>query len=413
MPLLKNDPLLEPIKLNHHLVPGIWQYYLPTEIFNWKIPEERRSTCMSCPRIVTDNYRKDYRCCTYQPAVPNYALGLALQTKIGKKAVGNLLKSNAVLPEGSLQTPIEWHRYLETSKEEKFGKTDKILCPLIDVKTGYCNIYAFRNSICSTFFCVHDHGDAGMNFWERAQELVTQVESVLQQWVLEEVGFDTAAYYKRLDDLSESLEQVSKKSNGWTNQALEHLWFDWYGKEGDLLRLCGEAVSDNRKRLWEIANTFKMKEASKFERQQIATVPDHLKSEVEEDEWEDGEAEVPKNIWHALKESYQQLWHLPNTSYSLSHLVEINPNPKDDEESVHFKSKAFELLYLDSEDLDTYEWKFYIGKQEKELLDHFKQPREIDSQLLEALEKAGVLQPKDQITEWLQRKVLVSDSSSS
>lgn len=405
--MLRNDPLFKPTQMHGHQVPGIWQYMLPQEVLHWKLPEERRSTCMSCPRIITDHYRPDYRCCTYQPSVPNYALGLALQTPSGEKPVRKLIEGGFVLPEGSLHTPQEWYQYLKVTSSEKFGNNETVLCPLLDPATGFCNIYAFRNSVCSTFYCLHDHGNSGSRFWDRMQELVGQVEAVLQQWALVEVGFDLDRYFATLNRLSDNLAQIPQKGGGWTIKARKQLWGDWFGKETDLLLACAKAISENRKDLWTIANEFSMREAEAFERRQIEMVPVELKDEVDESDTEEGEAVPSSVLFTILKRAYRRLWIVPDRRLILNRRVEINENPVDDKESKHFKHRPYELLFLNKKDPDTYDWRLFLTEEDAYLLHRFKRPRQLNKSLLKRLEQRQIHDPAGKIAEWIGQKVLI------
>src|SRR5690606_39173243 len=139
-------------------------------------------------------------------------------------------------------------------------KSRDVLCHFLDRKTGYCNIYAFRNSVCSTFFCIHDHGDKGSRFWDGVQTLVAQVETALSQWALEEVGFDVSTLMKRMDRLAGKVRNLVDANGAWKRSVLKSLWGSWYGREVELLEACGEVVSAHRDSLWDIANSIDIQE---------------------------------------------------------------------------------------------------------------------------------------------------------
>src|SRR5687767_13521531 len=96
----QDDPIMSALRLGAHQFPGIWNYMMPREFLALKFPEERRATCMSCPKACYEGYRPEYRCCTYHPRVPSFLLGLATLTPQGEAAVQRLLRRRMLLPEG-------------------------------------------------------------------------------------------------------------------------------------------------------------------------------------------------------------------------------------------------------------------------------------------------------------------------
>jgi len=402
-----DDQIFKPTSFAGHLVPGIWRYMLPQNIFDFEAPAERRATCMDCPNIQSDGFRPDYRCCTYHPAVPNYALGFALETSLGRKPVEALIKNGYTLPEGSLHTPKEWIDYLADNKYEKFGKSEKVLCHLLDKDTGYCTIYAFRNSVCSTFFCQHDHGKKGEYFWEQTQALVGQVEAVLCQWALEQAGFSVSNYMNTLDGMSDQLDKVASPNGGWTAAARKELFGEHFGKEIELYKACAKAIYDNREDLWQIANEHPILEASKFETTQIKMVPEEFSSEIDETDFSDGETLAPKEIWKKLKKTHKRLWNAPDQKLLLNKKAFIHKNEKDDQESKHNKDKPYVLEFLTKKDSDSYEWRNFLSKKEYQLLNEFTKPKKISSKLDKKHKSKEIPEPNKRITEWFGKKVLV------
>ena len=123
----ENDLIGKPLILGNHTLPGAWQYMFPKEFLGFEFPEERRSTCMSCPKSCYQGYRNDYRCCTYHPRIPNFLLGLAAQTSSGKIYVKKIIERGMATPEGMNSTPQQWVNYLDDLENDKFGKSDKVL----------------------------------------------------------------------------------------------------------------------------------------------------------------------------------------------------------------------------------------------------------------------------------------------
>ncbi len=139
-----------------------------------KFPKEERANCGACPKAKYEGYRADYKCCTYHPRVSNFSLGLAATNAPAQRIIKELNVKGWLVPEGMLSSPILWYDYLADLKEDQFGVSKKVLCPFLQTSTGLCQIYAYRNGVCSTFFCMHDQGERGEKFWENLQVLAIQ-----------------------------------------------------------------------------------------------------------------------------------------------------------------------------------------------------------------------------------------------
>ena len=407
--LRDQDPILQALRIGPHTFPGIWHYMLPQEFLGLKFPAESRATCMNCPKACYDSYRADYRCCTYHPRVPNFLLGLALQTEQGRGSVKGLLDRGMLLPEGMHYAPGQWIDYLDDLQAESFGRSEKVLCPHLDQSNGYCRIHAFRNSVCSTFFCYKDHGDLGDHFWSQVQTLGSQVEAALQQWSLFVVGFDLSRYFKAFDRLAPEILKVTDKT-GWQEFALDELWGNWRGRELELMEACAEAVLEQRENLWEIANSFPIDESKPFDKALIRSVPRRLKDQVdpEDQAGDDGEAARPRDLWLSCLKSYHKLWDLPEGAFELSPRIDILPNEGSDAESVYYKDKPYVLHYYLRKSSKTIDWKLYLSEAQKRFLEMFREEaRELDWEVLMSREFRGVPQGKEFLAQLVTQKILV------
>ena len=94
---------------------------------------------------------------------------------------------------------------------------------------------------------------------------MNQCETALSQWALGQVGFSYEGYFHRLDSLAPYMHRVcDPETLGWSQWAREVLWADYYGKELELFKKCAEVISDNRDRLWEIAEKHTIIESRLF-----------------------------------------------------------------------------------------------------------------------------------------------------
>ena len=378
------DPIFQKRQLGPHPMPGLWSYFLPKEFVKFDLPKERCSTCMDCPKVREEGWRKDYRCCTYHPRVANFALGLSMFTKEGEMAAQKCLKLGVLTPEGMTHSPLQYIDYLQDLEEEKFGQSERVLCPMLDQATGFCNIHAFRNSVCSTFFCLNDHGDVGEKFWSSVQTLVGQVEIALSQWCLEELGYDVKGYARRLSSLAKNIKNVSDpKSHGFTAKALKTIWGDLYGKELETYKKCAELVSENRDYLWEIACDTKIFDAEDFDQAILKNVPKSLQHQIDEEEWETGcEASLPQDLWRELRKNYYKLWQLPTHPVTLNRKIEILENKAASASDIVYKKQPFKLHMRERRGSKEDDFVLYLSKNESEILETFREPRTIDWRFL-------------------------------
>lgn len=400
--------IFEPIKIGVHTVPGIWAYMLPASVFNLKIPDERNSTCLNCPRIVTDKYREDYRCCTYHPRIPNFLLGMAWLAEDGSKAefLKGVAQKNWFLPEGMQATPQQWANLLADVAEERFGSSKNVLCPMLDTETGYCNIYAFRNSVCSTFFCLNNHGQKGHDFWAEIASLVGQVEMALAQWALDQCGFDIGAYIKRLNALAKNIHELAKKDQHWKKDILEKLWGVPLSEIPDIYKDCAQHVIKEKSSLWQIANEWTIVESTTYEKATHDVVPEEYQDQIEDTYEDDEVAMTPQEILSDVIKLHTKLFKLPETDILLNPHVEIEPNPLENEEDNHFAKKPFVLKIMKKKKPEKYSYREFITAREKKALEFFKTAKPPIRSTFEHIEKTLGSNAEDFLTEWNKKKVL-------
>ncbi|HYX39761.1 MAG TPA: hypothetical protein VE954_42240 [Oligoflexus sp.] len=408
--LQKDDPFLRPSRLGSHNFPGIWTAMMPRELFGLRIPEERRATCMNCPKASYEGYRADYRCCTYHPRVANFLLGLASETAVGDRVLDNLLDRGMLIPEGMHYAPAQWVDYLDDLQKDAFGRSEKVLCPNLDQSTGYCNIHAFRNSVCSTFFCYKDHGDAGDGFWDQVQVLGSQVEMALGQWALQQAGFNLDQYFKAFDKLAKNIHKVSVR-DGWQTEARESLWGSWLGREKELMRACAAAVVHERDNLWEIANSQPIRESVPFDKAMVKAVPKRLEDQIDPEDLEDsgGETVRPSVIWQDVMKAYWKLWDLPEGAFVVNPKVKIADNALQTTQDQYYQDKPYFIMFYPRKGSKTLDWKMGITAAQKAVLDLFVgTARELDTTLLTNPAFKALENGKNFLAEMLRRKVLVA-----
>lgn len=379
---------------------------LPAEFASLKFPAEARSSCMNCPKAALDGFRSDYRCCTYLPRIPNFLLGLSLKTETGRKATQDILDLGLATPEGMNGTPRQWWNYLEDLENENFGKSEQVLCPMLNKSNGYCRVHAFRNSVCSTFFCLKDHGDRGDKFWDSVQTLGSQVEMALTHWVMSELGFSPEDYVARIDSLSKKVDRVAANNGGWTESVRKKMWGDWFGRELEFYGAAADLVSKNRDILWDIANQSEIFEASKFDRAMVREVPKHLKDQLDpEDLEESGETVSPQELWKTVRKRYENLWKLPRKLYRLNKKYKILENSQTLAIEKRYSDWPYYVRQKKSEDLESHQ---FLTVEQYELLAAFQSPKMIDWQLL--AESPNPQLTRDFLTSMISQKILTVQS---
>lgn len=270
-------------------------------------------------------------------------------------------------------TPQQWIDYLADVQHDRFGKSEKVLCPMLDRPTGLCQVHAFRNSVCSTFFCLKDHGSIGDSFWGKVQTLGSQVETALVQWALREAGFDMEAYIKRFNRLSSRVRHsADAATGGWLPEIQQELWGDWADRKIDLFLATAQLVSTHRESLWDIANGQDIVEASKFDQAMVRMVPKELEDQVDDGDWEEGgETVYPRELWRRCFQTYQRLWSLNFGSYQWAKRVKIRENSHQSSEEIYYQQQPYYIEFRTNSRSAEVEGRRFITAQEKDLLDEF------------------------------------------
>ncbi|MDQ3235274.1 MAG: YkgJ family cysteine cluster protein [Pseudobdellovibrionaceae bacterium] len=298
--------LLQPIKIGAHIVPGIWRYMLPEDVLYFRVDAESQSSCFNCPQVKAFGFHPAIRCCSYIPRIPNFLLGLALMDPGTQTIARHFIGSGYTIPEGSQVSPAQMKQSLAFLNNEL--PMGSVVCPLLDHASKKCQIYAFRSGVCSTFFCRHDQGPVGAEFWESLTDLVTQVETALAQWSLEQSGFDLEAYFKRFESLQTELDACVEPASGtWSEFARRQLFAEWFGREEELFLSCAQHILTHKKDLFEIASRQKLRQTPDYDaalRQRFASeYPAQLIGET----LPEGEPVAIRSLWYSMQLSHRNL----------------------------------------------------------------------------------------------------------
>jgi Fe-S-cluster containining protein len=288
--------LFTPLKLGQHSVPGLWRYMMPEDALYFRVDPESKSTCFDCPKVKAAGFHPDVRCCTVIPRVPNFLLGLALLA--GNTPVNEALDDGMLLPEGLIISPRDLRSSLNFISAPNKGLPE-VVCPFLDQKSKACGIYAYRNSVCSTFFCSQDRGASSEAFWTAFGDLGTQIETSLSQWALAEVGFDLDGYFRTLDDLN-TLEH-------WSEDDRRQLYGPWFGQERKLFEATARVVALNKHQLFSLASQFQPRQAKVYDARLRTHFQTRYNAELVAEALPLGEPESIASLWYTLQLTYRNL----------------------------------------------------------------------------------------------------------
>jgi hypothetical protein len=174
------------------LLPPLYAGLLPA-VFRRRIPEESLADCARCPmcrrpgepRALRGSYfRPDARCCTFYPSLPNYLAGALLEGRSAALREGRGRLRRLLLDPGGADAlavgppPGQGRRHARWS-DRGFGRWHSLLCPYFRRGANDCSIWAYRNSVCSAYFCRPAGGIPGAEFWRAVQRYLGVVERAL------------------------------------------------------------------------------------------------------------------------------------------------------------------------------------------------------------------------------------------
>jgi Fe-S-cluster containining protein len=191
---------------------------------------EKTPTCDNClasrpERGKVPYYDAKLKCCTYHPFLPNYLIGALLVSSSTAPFVLELLKAKEkaqsyLLPIGALP-PVRFQVLFNNREEGEFGNRPDWLCPYYDTKKNNCGIWQYRGATCSTYFCISDHGKAGLKFWSNLSELLNLIEIRLAESALRHFGYSDEEilcqfeYFNCTDGTEEELSSDSLSPALW------------------------------------------------------------------------------------------------------------------------------------------------------------------------------------------------------
>lgn len=230
-------------------LPDIYGAILP-EALARPVPDESLATCASCamcpesPRKNTIVFREDVKCCSWHPTLANYLVGgLLSDPRAGLEEGRRRIRAKIERREGVLprwvHAPIKSRLLHAAGRAAAFGRSEVLRCPYFNRDSGGCTIWAWRESVCSTFFCKYDHGAHGQTFWRRVKRYLDGAEAALAAYAVREVaGADLGGLPPGRRWLThEELEDQPPAETDYVTW-----WGEWAGREVDFYKRCYVAV---------------------------------------------------------------------------------------------------------------------------------------------------------------------------
>ncbi|MFN7926965.1 MAG: hypothetical protein U0Y68_03310 [Blastocatellia bacterium] len=226
------------------------------------LPTETAAPCDNCAMLPTAGeaahhtttfFNPSTKCCTYLPGLPNFLVGRALadqRTATGRASVvARLQEKIAVTPFGLGMSRKFVTLYSQGTNV--FGQSQSLRCPhYLAEENGNCGVWRHRNATCATWFCKHERGARGDQFWQALLQLLASVEQHLAQWCVLELQVGEVALQRLFQPLGKGGQPApldGDELDGRVNPArYQSLWGDWHGREEEFYRQCAGLVEGLR-----------------------------------------------------------------------------------------------------------------------------------------------------------------------
>lgn len=232
------------------VLPPVYRDLLSPE-FDKPAVIEKRAACADCemcdkgtmPEGVEAVYfRPDTKCCTYHPSLANYLVGAILrdpspEMEEGRRRIRERIASRIGVTPCALSAPPKYLLLYRASKGTAFGRSKALTCPYL-TEAGRCSIWRHRESICTTFFCKYDAGEAGVLFWKAFKAYLGHVESMLAVWATKTIAPDTKQ--PNTDESTITIEDLEDRPP--KDSAYAAMWGSWLGREEEFYIACYNKV---------------------------------------------------------------------------------------------------------------------------------------------------------------------------
>lgn len=225
------------------------------DVFDRPEVVETRATCDTCAMcdqgqlapVAMDYFAPDAKCCTYHPALPNYAVGAILadtgeELAEGRKRLRARIAARIGVTPGFIAPPRKYNVIYSAGRGNGFfGRAKSMLCPYFDVENdGRCTVWQYREAVCSTYFCKHTGGKPGFLFWDVLKSYLSHVERGLSHFSA--LSVDPAMSEPTGDRFSLTKEDIEDLPPNDADYAQYWGGGKWVGREEEFYIACYEKV---------------------------------------------------------------------------------------------------------------------------------------------------------------------------
>jgi hypothetical protein len=231
-----------------HLAEFLLSKFGPLEVV------EKKATCNDCfcskpTRGDLPYYDKNLKCCTFHPYLPNYAVG-GLFEDSGKSEfskfslIRKIEQREYTLPMG-IFVPVAYQVKFNQRQDTDFGNRHDFLCPYYNQQTSNCGIWRHRGAVCTSYYCISDRGESGLQFWQALGDYLHCCEMVLAQDCVVSMGLPPEAIDNQLEYINcETGTEEELASNSMSEVLFNTHWQGWDGSIEQFYRSCNRYIRD-------------------------------------------------------------------------------------------------------------------------------------------------------------------------
>jgi hypothetical protein len=226
------------------------------QLLSGPAPAETKSDCSNCvmcrpaesaePNL--QYFDASVRCCSYEPALPNFIVGRILsdddpQAAAGRASIQRRMARRVDIVPWGIRSTRQFATIYASHSSALFGRAPAIACPHLQEGTFGCAIWQQRPGVCGTWYCKHDRGKVGARFWNHLGRLLREVETLVGAWCVAEVHGGLAAMEQSLSpddgaaspaDFGAAMDQAQYNT----------IWGDWSGDEAAFYVACSSRADD-------------------------------------------------------------------------------------------------------------------------------------------------------------------------
>lgn len=236
--------------------PPLYQKLFPDDLLNFEI-FETKATCDHCAKAApqykkADAYQNNLKCCTFQPYIPNFALGAILSDpsqryEKAKASIRQKLKRREFLLPIGMVASVRYQTEYMKNKKKIFGKDKDYLCSFYDNELNQCGVWHYRGAVCTSFYCFSSYGETGQKFWSEVSDFQTYVEMALMEDAMVHLGYsprqlsDNLRYIRR-DPKDDPATVAELKSWVLDKTLSKKLWADYHDNIEEFYKKCYQHV---------------------------------------------------------------------------------------------------------------------------------------------------------------------------